>query len=156
VLPALRILLRNRFTGMRRYLQGGLDVLLRTGIVRRLFGNRRMIEAHAGNVVVMAGSTCLHRVLSVKGGDPRYAIVICYDVPGATFPKEIHNNYYGYLGRKEAWFVARRDAPQRPPGIARHPNSSPSRGYAALASPAAARRPRVRRAEHSRVPGRAP
>ena len=88
VLPRYRLRLENNHRGLRRWLQKALDAILRFAVMRKSFGRLRVVRPKRGSLLVM-DSSCLHAVRPLKTKNSRVAIVLCYDRPGKSFPKEL-------------------------------------------------------------------
>jgi hypothetical protein len=85
-----RLLLPN---GQPQAVQRRLDDIVRTRIVRRLFGRQRLVEPRRGTLVIMRGNTTLHSVRAVLGTEDRIAVVLAYDYPGRGPQRNALNSY---------------------------------------------------------------
>ena len=74
----------------------GPDRCLQPTVVRRLFGNKKVVEPHPGRLVVMRGNRCWHSVRGVQGFEDRISIILAYDPPGARFEAEEGLDSYLY------------------------------------------------------------
>jgi hypothetical protein len=94
--PNYRLRLKQRYSALQRW----LDRLLQAGSVRRVFGRRVVVTPRQGNLVLMAGNTCLHSVRPVAGDEERINLILAYDEPGAHFA--IERNLDAYLYTEQA------------------------------------------------------
>jgi hypothetical protein len=61
------------------------DAFLRSALIRRSFGPRRIVEPKAGRLLIMKGDSCLHSVRPVESDVDRINVVLSYDVPGRIY-----------------------------------------------------------------------
>jgi hypothetical protein len=90
IFPNYRLLLRG---GRYPRIQQRLDDMLRPRIVRRLFGDLKVVVPRQGTMVIMRGNTTLHSVRAVLGDDDRIAVVLAYDYPGRGHRRAALNSY---------------------------------------------------------------
>ena len=93
--PNNRILLKNTFGRVRKWLQLGLDGL---ALIQSLMTRHKVIvEPKPGLLFIMVGTRCTHRVRPVKGNRERVCMIFAYDVPGKDFSKKLTKDYFGYV-----------------------------------------------------------
>jgi hypothetical protein len=61
------------------------DACLRSSLIRRLFGRKRIVEPKAGRLLIMKGDSCLHSVRPVESDVDRINIILSYDAPGRIY-----------------------------------------------------------------------
>ena len=79
-----------------------LDRLVQTGVVRTMFGTRRLVEPAAGKLLMMRSDRCLHSVRPVTGDEDRINIIMSFDRPGRTYSVAAGLNDYLYAARGPA------------------------------------------------------
>lgn len=93
IYPNYRILLENKsHTLGQRFLDG----ILHIGLVRAVFGRKRVISPRAGRVAIILGKKCWHSVRSLTGSEERINIISAFDTPGSEFPMEKGLDSYLY------------------------------------------------------------
>ena len=91
--PNYRILLNGR---QHSRIQRFFDGCLRPSMVRKIFGNKMVVEPHPGRLMAMKGNRCWHSVKGVEGATERINVILAYDTPGARFPTEEGLDSYLY------------------------------------------------------------